>query len=348
MKKIILGAIIITALACTTNTSEETVNPGKAPKKEITVMFYNTENFFDTENDPNKNDEEYLPESKLQWDSKKSHNKIKHISQVIDSIGAGNFPALVGMCEIENDFVVSELIEKSSLIGANYGHVTSNSPDDRSIDVSLMYDKDIFDFVESAEINATNASLGDYKTRNILKVKLKYNKTTDVYVFVNHWPSRREGEKESEPRRVYAAEQLRKSVDEILKVDAKAKIIIMGDFNDHPDNKSIQTTLKAMEKPKDGGSLYNAFFLIDKNRQGSHLFDNEWRSLDQIIISQGLWKDKKGLSFSEGSATVFKKDFILFKNNKTGEVKPNRTYGGEKYFNGYSDHLPIYIKLGTK
>ena len=166
-----------------------------------------------------------------------------------------------------------------------------------------------------------------------------------IYVFVNHWPSRREGEKESEPRRIYAAEQVRAKINELQKKDPKAKVIVMGDFNDHPDNTSILTTLKASDKPKDKSELYNAYQTLDAAKQGTHYYDKEWRVLDQIIVSQGFIGAKKGYKFNTKNAFILKKDFVLFKNNKTGEEKPNRTYSGEKYYNGYSDHLSVYITL---
>jgi predicted extracellular nuclease len=314
-------------------------------QKNITVMFYNTENFFDTENDPNKNDDEYLPDSKLKWDEKKYQNKIDHISQVIDSVGGTGFPALVGLCEIENKKVLEDLCSKSSLKEASYGIINTDGKDDRSIDVGLLYNKNLFELKGWQSVNATSPAIPDYKTRDILFASFLFNKKETVYVFVNHWPSRRDGEKESEPKRVYAAQQLRSKVDSLLKVDPKSRILIMGDFNDHPDNNSINSTLMAKDQPKDKKDLLNCYYNIDKERKGSHYFDKEWRSLDQIIVSQGMLKNKKGLNFDGKSAYVFKKDFILFKNEKTGEVRPNRTYGGEKYFNGYSDHLPIYINL---
>lgn len=312
----------------------------------ITVAFYNCENFFDTEDDPNKKDDEFLPGSPMKWDETRFMNKLHKVAQVLDSTVSGKaLPSLVGLVEIENKFVLDQLLAKSQFGDKNYGDLCTDSPDERSIDVGLLYDKSIFTLEEFKELNATNSSLGDYKTRNILFATLKANNGDVFYVFVNHWPSRREGEKESEPRRVFAAEQVRNKINELQKKDKNAKIIVMGDFNDHPDNKSILTTLKASDSPKDKGDLYNAFYTLDKQKQGTHYFDKEWRVLDQIIVSQGLLNAKKGYKFNPNNAFILKKDFVLFKNNKTGEEKPNRTYSGEKYHNGYSDHLSVYITL---
>lgn len=311
----------------------------------ITIAFYNCENFFDTKDDPNKKDDEFLPESPMKWDETRFMNKLNKVAQVLDSTVQGSgLPTLVGLVEIENQFVLDELISKS-VFKADYAAVCTDSPDERSIDVGLMYDKSIFKLESVKEINATNPAIGDYKTRNILFATLKAKNGDVFYVFVNHWPSRREGEKESEPRRIYAAEQVRNKINELQKKNANAKIIVMGDFNDHPDNSSILNTLKASDTPKSKGDLYNAFQTLDREKQGTHYYDKEWRVLDQIIVSQGFINAKKGYSFDPKDAHILKKDFVLFKNNKTGEEKPNRTYSGEKYHNGYSDHLSIYITL---
>lgn len=316
----------------------------KAP---ITVAFYNCENFFDTKDDPNKKDDEYLPEAASKWDETRYNNKLQKVAQVLDSTVAGPaLPNLVGLVEIENNEVLQDLLAKSQFSTKSYGSLATDSPDERSIDCGLLYDKSIFTLVDFKELNATNSALGDYKTRNILFATLKATNGDVFYVFVNHWPSRREGEKESEPRRIFAAEQVRNKINELQKKDPKAKVIVMGDFNDHPDNSSILNTLKANDTPKEKGDLYNAFYTLDKEKQGTHYYNKEWRVLDQIIVSQGLWNAKKGYSFDPKNAHILRKDFVLFKNAKTGEERPNRTYGSEnKYFNGYSDHLAIYVEL---
>lgn len=315
-------------------------------QKTITVTLYNCENFFDTKDDPNKKDDEFLPTSPMKWDDTRYMNKLIKIAQVLDSTVEGSgLPNLVGLVEVENKEVLEDLISKSQLKEKQYGVLCTDSPDERSIDVGLLYDKSVFTLQDFKEINATNSKLGDYKTRNILFATLKVANGDVFYVFVNHWPSRREGEKESEPRRVYAAEQVRNKINEIQKKNKDAKIIVMGDFNDHPDNNSILNTLKASDTPKEKGDLYNAYYTLDKNKQGTHYFDKEWRVLDQIIVSQGLLNAKKGYKFGPKDAHILKKDFVLFKNNKTGEERPNRTYSGEKYYNGYSDHLSVYITL---
>jgi predicted extracellular nuclease len=336
MRKLISSSLLLFSIV---TGSAQTKNP-------ITVAFYNCENFFDTKDDPNKKDDEYLPESPMKWDDTRFMNKLTKIAQVLDSTVSGEaLPALVGLVEIENKEVLEELVSKSQFKTKSYGVLCTDSPDERSIDCGLIYDKSVFTLVDFKELNATNSALGDYKTRNILFATLKAINSDVIYVFVNHWPSRREGEKESEPRRIYAAEQVRNKINELQKKDSKAKVIVMGDFNDHPDNNSILNTLKASDKPKDKGDLYNAYQTLDAAKQGTHYYDKEWRVLDQIIVSQGFIGAKKGYKFEPKNAHILRKDFVLYKNQKTGEERPNRTYSGEKYFNGYSDHLSVYITL---
>ncbi len=316
-------------------------------KNSITVAFYNCENFFDTKDDPEKDDNEFLPNAPMKWDETRYKNKMEKVAQVLDSSVAGSgLPAIAGLVEIENKEVLEDLVSKTQFKNGKYGVLCTTGMDDRSIDVGLIYDQAIFTLVKSEELNVTNSKLGDYKTRNILFVTLKATNGDVIYVFVNHWPSRRDGELESEPKRLYAAQVLKNKITELQKKDSKAKVIVMGDFNDHPDNNSILNTLKASDKPKAKTDLYNAYYTLDKNKQGTHYFNNIWRCLDQIIVSQGFITAKKGYKFNPKNAFILRKDFVLFKNKKTGEEKPNRTYGAEnKYYNGYSDHLSIYITL---
>jgi predicted extracellular nuclease len=317
-------------------------------QKNITIAFYNVENFFDTFDDPQTQDQEYLPDSPYKWGQTKYQNKIKRISQVIDSTVAGaELPDVVGFCEIENNLVLKDLVSKSQLKCKKYATLSSTGMDTRGINVGFIFDQSIFDFVSSEELNATNPLLPNYKTRNILFIILKLKATNDtLYFFVNHWPSRRDGELATEPKRIYAAQTLRKKISELQKCHPLAKIIVMGDLNDTPTNRSVLKVLSANGKPKkESNELLNPYFELQIKNLGSHYHEGKWNMFDNIIISQGLLTSK-GLMYKLGNAFVLKKDFVLFKNYKTGEEKPNRTFGeNKKYFNGYSDHLAVYIKL---
>lgn len=316
-------------------------------QKEVTVMFYNVENFFDTKDDPKTSDNDYLPSSELKWNEEKYMNKIKHIAQVIDSSVAGSaLPDLIGFCEVENQQVLNDLVLKSQLKNRTYSALCTTGLDERGINVGLLYDKTNFEWIDSKELNATNPALGNYKTRNILFVTLKHKATQEtIYLFVNHWPSRRDGEKETEPRRIQAAKVVKLKVDELLKINPLAKIIIMGDLNDYPTNTSVNTTLQAKENTNNA-ILFNPFHQFHKKGQGTHAGREGWYVFDHIILSKGLFLAKKGLQFKNDNAYILKKDFLLFKNKRTGEEKPNRTFSPDnKYYNGYSDHLAVYIRL---
>lgn len=320
-------------------------------KKELTVMFYNTENFFDTLDDPHKTDNEFLPSSPHKWDTRKYFNKIKNLSAVIDSVGgsgADGFPALVGLCEVENEAVIADLVKFSSLKNASYAFKVTNSPDVRSIDVALLYSTKSFQLKQFREISATNPAMPENKTRNILFATFTFNKKETVHVFVNHWPSMRDGEEESEPRRIYAAGQLRRVIDSLTKKDPSSKIIVMGDFNETPGKKAIAGILDArgltkVEK-KDLPLLMNPFADIAETGRGTHYYDKEWNVLDQIMFSGGM-HERGGLHYVKGSADIFFNDLVLYTAPRLKIKLPNRTYKGAKYFNGFSDHLAVYLKL---
>lgn len=315
----------------------------------ITVAFYNVENFFDTVDDPNTQDEEFLPTSLSEWDETKYLNKINRIAQVLDSTVDGiSFPDAVGFCEVENKNVLNDLIIKSNLRLRKYTSLCSTGMDTRGINVGFIFDTAVFDLVDSYELNAVNDLLPYYATRNILHVTLKFKANGElIHFFINHWPSRRDGTVETEEKRIYAAQMLRNKITELQQKDPEVKLIVMGDLNDSPKNKSVVKTLLANNSPKKGSKeLFNPYLELYNKKKGSHYSQGVWELFDNIILSQGFLKGT-GLHFKKGNAFIHDKDFVFFKNYSTGEQKPNRTYGANnKYFNGFSDHLAVYVKLG--
>jgi predicted extracellular nuclease len=314
--------------------------------KKFTVAFYNVENLFDTINDPLKNDDDFTPEGKLKWDSNRYLNKTINISKVIMAIGNGEAPAIMGLCEVENREVLDYMIRSTPLKKLNYAVIHEDSPDNRGIDVAMLFRKDIFKPIEHKAISV-NLKPDTIKTRDILYVKGVLDGTDTLHVFVNHWPSRIEGEGKSEFKRIQAAKTLRKEIDAIMKADSLAKIIVMGDFNDYPNNKSIEEVLMAKKDTSEikGKELFNMLYLEHLKGKGSHFYDNQWGMLDQIIISKSLLKCEKNKLFTlPGRADVFNPDWILY-TNKDGIKIPKRTYVGNSYKGGYSDHLPVYMYL---
>ncbi|MEL6943263.1 MAG: endonuclease/exonuclease/phosphatase family protein, partial [Bacteroidota bacterium] len=215
-------------------------------KKKCTprVAFYNVENLFDTVDDPIKPDEEFTPEGRQKWSNARYFAKLLKIAKVVEQM---DHPAFIGMCEVENRTVLEDLISRPALNNRAYGIVHHESPDYRGIDVAFLYDKKQFKVKKSQtiRINFPAEIVEDYTTRDILMVEGTFQKKQPLYFFINHWPSRRGGLKESEPKRTYVAAQLRKAVDSLFQVNPNAQIMIMGDFNDETDNKSISEVLNA-------------------------------------------------------------------------------------------------------
>ena len=302
-------------------------------------MFYNVENLFDTLNDPKINDEDFLPESEKQWNSERYFDKLEKLATVLTHPSEHN-PLFVGLVEIENRFVVLDLMKTGRLAETKYRVVHYDSPDARGIDVALAYDHDRFMVTYQEAIDLSIPEEPDYKTRDILYVKGLLKDSLDLHVFVNHWSSRRGGAEESEYKRINAAKKVLYKTDSIRKVDKDAKIIIMGDFNDYPNNKSILETLGA-GLTSNGSNFVNLMLAMHTEGQGSFNFRGEWGMLDQFIVSPSLVDNKEGLHIKESRAYIVNDDkFMHFYEN--GEKTPSKTYGGPKYFGGYSDHLAIY------
>ncbi len=311
----------------------------------MSLMFYNVENLVDTFDDPNIDDEDFTPGGKLNWDQEKYTTKLVHTAQVIESISPPDLPAIVGFAEVENKRVIEDLINKTKLKGGNYNIVHRDSPDKRGIDVALIYNNQLLKEVQAESINIQDENLGRYFTRDILYVQLLLQNNETLHVFVNHWPSRRDGKETTESKRVYAAKTLRKRINQILEKDVDAKIITMGDFNDTPDEISIEKNLQAKKEITIKSDLFNPYIKINENGLGSVFFEGEYASFDQIMISKSVYEKNSGLMYEPNSAATFRAPFVTFRDPKTGVQRPNRTYSGDKYHGGYSDHLAVYLKL---
>jgi predicted extracellular nuclease len=297
-------------------------------QKTRTVVFYNVENYFDTIDGTN-DDAEFLPNSENNWNAAKYIEKRNHINQVFDSLIN---PLFIGMCEIENESVLRDLNAHSSN-RKEFGIVHEESPDARGIDVAIMYDSSAVKLVSSGKIRFVLPNQTEPTTRDILWGKFIRKKDT-IFVLVNHWPSRRGGQEESEPLRLEAAKNARIFIDSILNVNSSSKIILMGDLNDYPTDKApmmIQEQLNPMIT-KESGEF-----------GGSHNYKETWDVLDHIFVSPGLTSTKKGFKVCSSSGKIHSFSFLL--SEYKGQIVPFRTYGGSTYLGGYSDHLPVSIKL---
>lgn len=312
------------------------------------VMFYNVENLFDTIDDPLKNDDDFLPHGLMQWTPWKYWEKQKNITRVITAVGGMHSPALVGLCEIENDSVIFDLTRRSPLREQGYDFVTTDSPDERGIDVALLYQKHQFNLIEHREYEVIFRQKNSRPTRNILHAVGKVINGDTLDVFVCHPPSRYGGQLETEPLREDVAALLRGKVDSLFASRVKPNILIMGDFNDHPDNKSIFRTLKArsLNYHRSDKELYNMFFhRIREKDFGTYLFQGKWGVLDQFVVSGNLLRTDNSIYVKRQEAHVFKAEFLFETDRKTGVKRPFRTSLGPRYIGGFSDHLPIYMDL---
>ncbi len=307
----------------------------------MTVAFYNTENLFDTEDDPHKDDNEFLPGSEKKWTEERYRKKLNDIARVFSEIDTINLPIAIGLCEIENRKVLEDLIATGKLSSGKYAIAHQESPDIRGIDVALLYRADQFKLAGFEAIPIIFKEDPGHKTRDILHVSGKIGKET-FHVFVNHWPSRIGGTDESEQNRIFVASVLKQKVDEVLKEDPSANIIIMGDMNDEPQNKSLLETLAA-KAPGSGVQLVNLMLPLDEQNLGSYNYRNEWNMLDNLVVSNSLL-DGKRLDVEGAQGHIFRKGWMEFKSNR-GAVSPNRTYGGSNYYGGVSDHFPVYLVL---
>lgn len=296
----------------------------------LTFMELNCENLFDTRHDSLKNDLEFLPDGSYKWTPYRYWAKLNHLGQEIVA-QSDPVPDFVAMCEVENDSVMFDLTKRSLLRNAGYEYVMTSSPDERGIDVALLYQPASFALLHSHSIRIK--PLPDTRpTRDILYASGLLITGDTLHVFVVHAPSRRGGEQVSRPYRLLVASQLAEAVDSVYAISRDAKIIIAGDFNDYADSPALQY-------------LYEHHLInISSDAQGSHgakatyRWHGEWRSLDQILCSPSLAARKQ-------SSVIGDLPFLLEDDEKYGGKKPYRTYLGPRYLGGYSDHLPLVVQL---
>lgn len=316
---------------------------------EIKIMGYNVENLFDIYPDSITNDKEYAPGGYRGWNYERYNTKLTNIAKVVAAAGEWDLPTLIGLCEIENRRVLDDLTQKTGLRNLNYQIVQYESLDARGIDVALLYRPDNFKLINSRPIriqlpNTTST------TRDILYASGSLSNGDTLHVFMNHFPSRMGGELESEERRNAVAGYLRAAVDSLHRVANNPKIVILGDFNDMPDNSSMIEVLGAKPLPKKDSEvldkgLYNLTYKFhEAGTSGSYFFQGKWDMLDQIIVSGSLLNGKSKSRVDEPSVRIFSADWLLEDDKYSGK-RPSRTYIGMKYNGGYSDHLPVLVNI---
>ncbi len=318
------------------------------------IVFYNVENLFDTINDPEVLDEEFTPEGPKKWNSAKYNKKLSNLERVFFDMSAADksYPAVIGVSEIENRTVLEDLISTAKMLPGNYRIVHYDSPERRGVDVAFLYRPEEFKLEGDKAVTTIIPGRPDFKTRDILTMWGTIDQEP-FFFMVAHWPSRLGGKERSEYLRMAVGAQMRQIADSVRAASPNTKVIMMGDFNDDPTDKSIAESLGAKMKRKDlkEGDYYNPYGTMLKAGLGTLAYGDAWNIFDNIIVSDNLVNgDKDKLQLQRGAnskydGNIFKPHYII---QKEGQFKgyPLRTFIGNNFQGGYSDHLPVYIYVG--
>lgn len=332
------------------------VNKAQNQYKMGLIGFYNLENLFDTINDPNIDDEEFLPEGKNRWNTEKYNTKLHNLAYAISTIGTdkseGQFYtpdgiAVLGVSEMENRRVLEDLVAQPEIKDRNYQIIHYESPDRRGVDVALLYNPKYFTVKNSKSYHLHVPDRPDFVTRDQLVVTGTFD-DEEMSFIVMHWPSRYGGEKRSLPGRLAAAALCRHIADSIINENPNAKIVMMGDFNDYPTNKSIIEGLRAKGSVKDlkEGDFFNPMYDLHKKGIGTNYYRDVKGVLDQTIITQSLLKTDFS-TYQMLKPVVHAKSFLMQHEGRYNGY-PWRTFGSGVWLGGYSDHFPVYIILLKK
>lgn len=312
------------------------------PDDQLAVAFYNLDNLYDTIDDTDHDDAEFTPSGKYAWDVERYRQKLANMEKVISILAGGNAPDVLGMCELESQQALNDLFSTGTLKG-HYSIIHYDSPDERGIDVAFAYNKKKLSVLQSQNIRVKLQRDTADRTRDILWVRTLIHSSKDTIDFiVCHFPSRREGKDQSEPDRIDAARACITTARGKCNL-SNQNLVIMGDFNDEPWDKSISSVIGATDiRKNDGSDLQNLVWQFRDQGKGSYKYRDQWNMLDQFMISNAL-NDGKGAEYVKGSVNIASYDWMV----QTGKYKgfPLRTFGGDKWLNGYSDHFPIYMNI---
>ncbi len=320
---------------------------GERPTKSVLFAFYNLENLFDTEDDPLTQDDDFTPSGKNRWTPERMERKLENISRALMTMNDGRGPDVIGVCEVENAHVLSMLVNDHLPRGA-YGIVHTDSPDERGIDVAILYRKSAVTLA-STTVHRVDLGPGERPTRDILEATF----TRDGYSFttlVNHWPSRRGGESASAWKRENAAQVAAAIIDSLERLDSAADIVLMGDLNDTPFDHSVRGVLDADawsgSEPFRHRMINTAMPVADLNEIGTYYYQHAWEVIDQIMLSRGAL-DGRGLTLYQTAETVFAPEFLRDLRADPDDRPPYRTFKGSfQYIGGTSDHFPVLLEVG--
>jgi len=314
--------------------------------RELRVAFYNVENLFDTQDNPQKADEDFLPDGRYKWTQDKYQKKLKNIARVINGIK----PDVIGLAEVENRRVVEDLASHSILKDAGYQVVHEESSDNRGIDVAFMYRPDAFQYQDHITQSIYFPTEPSYKSRDLLVVAGESAGDHSLYFVINHWPSRRGGAEESEPRRFAVAEKVREAVDALQARDPNAHIILMGDFNDEGENKSVSQVLNATSSPSSNtDQLCNVMgSLSQPEDKGTLTHRGKWNLFDLLIVSPNMLDENNAISYVAQSAEIYNPGWLQVGFGRSKYAPKRAIFKGEFQPDGFSDHFPVAMNLRVK
>lgn len=318
-------------------------------KPVMSVAFYNFENLFDTLDDPKKYDEDFTPDGAYHYTGAVYRAKLHNLAVVLQQLGQElniDGPALIGTAEIENDRVLRDLAAQPEILARGYRFVHFESPDNRGVDVALLYHPKYFRVLQARALETDIRESGEKggRTRDVLHVTGVLAGDT-THVFVNHWPSRRGGAAASAPLRATAARVSRRVIDSLMAIDAGTRVLVMGDLNDDPADASVAKVLgaKGDRRKIPPGGLYNPWLAFNRRGVGTLCFDDTWNLFDQVILSSG-WLQPQAGHWHFYRAEIFNREFLK---ESFGKYKgyPHRSFEGPRWINGYSDHFPALVYL---
>lgn len=338
---LILVLALVTSVACA--------------QKPYSVVFYNLENLFDLYDDPDTHDEEFTPEGAKQWNQYKYDSKMKNIERVLFDIAAiqKDFPIVIGVSEIENRLVLEDVVAQPKLAPAKYRICHYDSPDARGVDVAFLYRADVFKLEGSDNIKLICPENPTLRTRDLV-VMWGTIDGEPFYFLVSHWPSRRGGQYASAYLREACARQIKEIKDSVLAQNPATKVVVMGDFNDDATDDSVVKTMGAKGKVKEleKGDFFNPYNAMLRAGMGTLAYQDSWNLFDNICVTENLvtgstgkLKLQKSSKKSKFYGNIFSRPYLI---QQEGQYKgyPLRTFVGNNFQNGFSDHLPVYIYIG--
>lgn len=300
--------------------------------------FYNVENLFDTINTPGKRDAEFTPDGDRHWNGYKYHQKLSKLYKVLMAVKGWENLTFIGLCEVENKTVVSNLLYKTPLFQYGYQILHKDSPDERGVDVALLYRTEEFELNTHEFISVRFPFDTTDKTRDILYASGTLLDSDTLHIYLNHWPSRYGGYMKTKPKREYAARVLAGHIDSVARRHPGAMFIVAGDFNDDPTDSGITTLMKNTSETNLAG------LLSSEDDGGTTKYRSQWYLFDQLFVSENLI-DKQPAPFKVKEATIADFPFLLQEDDRYGGNKLFRTFSGPRYIGGYSDHLPVFMDI---